>query len=243
MGANRNEWLIENRSKVNSYLDIAEIVLIERRRTIKILFDIFAHHFGGRENLNLLDLGCGDAIVTSYIQDRSPRNNFHLMDGSSLMIEKARGNLVGENITFVHQTFEDYITSPSSDIDYDFVYSAHAIHHLDHEAKGELYSRIFRDLDMEGLFLNIDVVRPPSDRVERLHFVMWSDWIEETLVKSGRPSEVEKFRNSPEMYKSKEENRPSELRYQLDLLTKAGFVDVDCHYKYGIFAIFGGVKI
>jgi tRNA (cmo5U34)-methyltransferase len=242
LGTKENEWLREDRSKVDTYLDISEIVLIERRRVIKILADLFTHHFRGRENLNLLDLGCGDAIVTRYIRDRSPRNNFHLLDGSSRMMEKARENLVGGKISFIHQTFEEYIASPPGDIVYDFVYSAFAVHHLDHEGKERLYDRIFLDLGREGLFLNIDVVKPPSDRVERLQFLMWSDWIEETLTNSGRSSEVEKFRKTPEMYKKKEENKPSELWHQLNLLTKAGFVDVDCHYKYGIFTIFGGVK-
>ena len=242
MGIEQNEWLGEDRSKVNAYLDISEIVLVERRRSIKILVDLFTHHFRGRDKLNLLDLGCGDAIVTSYIQSRSPRNNFYLLDGSMFMIERARENLPGENTTFVHQTFEDYTVSPPSKIDYDFVYSAYAIHHLDHEEKKKLYGRIFEDLGSGGLFLNLDVVKPPTDRVERLQFLMWSDWIEEFLTNSGRSSEVGKFRNTPEIYKKKGENKPSELWYQLDLLAEAGFIDVDCYYRYGIFTIFGGVK-
>jgi tRNA (cmo5U34)-methyltransferase len=238
----RNEWLVENRSKVDVYFDIADIVLVERWRTIKILCDLFVSHFMGRDNLNLLDLGCGDATVASYIRDRSPGNNYHLLDGSPRMIERAREKIGVENVTFIHQTFEDYIDSPASDIDYDFVYSSYAIHHVDSVAKEKLFGRIFRDLGMGGLFLNIDVVRPPSERVEMLQFSMWRNWIEEMLVKSERSNEVSKFRNTPEIYKNKGENKPDELRYQLDLLTEVGFVDVDCYYKYGIFAIYGGVK-
>jgi tRNA (cmo5U34)-methyltransferase len=238
----QNEWIVGNRSKVEVYLDIADIVLVERGRTIKILCDLFVQHFKGRDNLNLLDLGCGDATVTGYIQDRCPGNNYHLLDGSSRMIEEARGKLVGENITFMHQTFEDYTDSPTSEIDYDFIYSSYAIHHVDRVGKEKLFDRIFRDLGMGGLFLNIDVVKPPSERVEKLQFSMWRDWIEEILVRSGRSNELVKYRNTPEIYKNKEENKPDELRYQLDLLTKVGFVDVDCYYKYGIFAIYGGYK-
>ena len=242
MGEKVNEWLAEDGSKVDVYLEIAEVVLVERRRTIKILADLFAHHFGGRDGLDLFDLGCGDAIVTRYIRDRSPGNNFHLLDGSARMIERAREKLSGDNVAFIHQTFEDYIDSPPSEIEYDFIYSAYAIHHLDHEGKEKLFKRIYQDLGREGLFLNIDVVKPPSNRVEWLQFDLWRDWIEETLTKSGRSSEVEKFRETPEMYKNNEENKPSELWHQMGLLSKAGFVDVDCHYKYGIFAVFGGAK-
>ena len=43
-------------------------------------------------------------------------------------------------------------------------------------------------------------------------------------------------------YKKKLENKPSGLVEQLRLLEDIGFRDVDCFYKYGIFALFGGTK-
>jgi len=38
------------------------------------------------------------------------------------------------------------------------------------------------------------------------------------------------------------ENKPSGLFNQLQLLSRIGFRDVDCFYRYGIFSIFGGTK-
>ena len=37
-------------------------------------------------------------------------------------------------------------------------------------------------------------------------------------------------------------NRPDTLEDQLSALIDAGFSDVDCYYKNGIFAVFGGRK-
>ena len=38
------------------------------------------------------------------------------------------------------------------------------------------------------------------------------------------------------------ENQSSGLVEQLHVLTEIGFNDVDCFYKYGVFAIIGGTK-
>jgi tRNA (cmo5U34)-methyltransferase len=46
----------------------------------------------------------------------------------------------------------------------------------------------------------------------------------------------------PGVYKGKGENQPSGLFEQLDALRECGYGDVDCYYKYGIFAVFGGIK-
>jgi len=37
-------------------------------------------------------------------------------------------------------------------------------------------------------------------------------------------------------------NKPDTLANQLRALKSAGFVDVDCYFKNGIFVVFGGAK-
>jgi hypothetical protein len=46
----------------------------------------------------------------------------------------------------------------------------------------------------------------------------------------------------PDVYRLKAENKPSGLLEQLAALQAVGFRDVDCHFKHGIFALFGGTK-
>jgi tRNA (cmo5U34)-methyltransferase len=48
--------------------------------------------------------------------------------------------------------------------------------------------------------------------------------------------------NVPSGYKKKEENKPSSLIDQFQILKEVGFNDVDCFYKYSIFAVFGGTE-
>ena len=46
----------------------------------------------------------------------------------------------------------------------------------------------------------------------------------------------------PQRYKHNPDNHPDSLRDQLAMLEAAGFTAVDCYYKFGIFAMFGGQK-
>ena len=237
-----NMWLGSDSSSLDSYLANADVVIVERDRILKILVDIFRYHFEGQQNLHMLDIGCGDGVVTKFIRERYPHNAFTLMDGSIHMIEKARENLTGDNIWFIHKAFEDYIASPIKKQEYDFVYSAWAIHHLDIDGKEKLYAKVFGEMHSGGLFIVMDTVQPSTERSEQWQFRMWTDWMNEALQKSGFANDVGKYDHIPNAYKNMEEDKPSSLFQQTDLLTKVGFKDVDCFFKYGVFAVFGGTK-
>jgi tRNA (cmo5U34)-methyltransferase len=234
----------DDKDFVNFYTDSANFIVLERQRSIRILLEIAAFHFPSLSGLHILDLGCGEGIITKYIYDKSPDNNFYLLDASEEMLNKARGNLTSSksNISFSHRTFEDYSTSQSEDWKYDFVFSANAIHHLDFTQKTALYTKIYKELKPGGLFLNIDAVHPSSAHSEEIQFQLWRNWMNETLEKNGKESELGKYDNIPSLYKNNLEDRPSGLWDQLQALSRCGFRDVDCFYKYSIFAVFGGTK-
>ncbi len=229
-------------TKADAYVDSADIVVIERRRFMKVLLDLYRYRFGNKSGLALLDIGCGDGALSKYIQLKSPENTFYLLDGSYKMLEKAKQNIQGPNVFYIHQTFEDYISAKADEAYYDFIYSANAIHHLDLSDKSKLYRKIFQELKEGGLFINIDPVLPSSELSEQWQFDMWRDWMNEALLNSGLRDQVREYDDFPLQYKMKTENKPSSLFDQLQALNEAGFENVDCFYKYSIFAIFGGTK-
>lgn len=236
-----NPWLT-GQQQGDLYISTADIIMVERQHTIKLLLDIFRYHFDDKQGLHILDLGCGDGSITARIRDLHPDNTYYLLDGAAAMLDKARQKLGDENVRFTQQTFEAYLDILPEDAKYDFIFSANAIHHLDFYAKSQMFAKLYRELKFGGLFITIDVVLPPTMRSEQWQFRMWVDWVNETLQRNGMEEDVGKYDPLPSRYKYAPENKPSALFDQLDLLRKIGFRDVDCFYKYGIFTVFGGTK-
>jgi len=232
----------DNKEFVDFYRNSANVIMIERQRSIKILLEVVTFHFKNLNDLSILDLGCGDGVITKYIHEKSPNNSFFLVDASEEMLNKAKENLGIKNISYHHLTFEDYCETQSEDCKYDLVLSANAIHHLDLIKKTALFTKIYKELKFGGLFLNIDPVCPSSTYSEEIQFEIWRNWMNETLEKNGHQKEIGKYDNIPLVYKNNSENKPSSLWDQLQILSKCGYRDVDCFYKYSIFAVFGGTK-
>ena len=85
-----------------------------------------------------------------------------------------------------------------------------AIHHLEHDRKRALYGEAFAALEPGGTFANFEHVASPS---ERLHVAFYAA--------IGEPMEHE----DPS-------DRLLDVETQLAWLRDAGFVDVDCYWKW-----------
>lgn len=232
----------DNKEFVDFYTKSANVIMLERQRCIQVLLEIIGFHFKDFSGLHILDLGCGDGIITKYIYTKSPDNKFYLIDASEEMLKKAKSNLNDNKISYRHLTFEDYCDFQSEDCKYDLVFSANAIHHLDFTQKTSLFAKIYKELKFGGLFLNIDPVHPNSSYSEKIQFEIWRNWMNETLEKNGHAADIGKYNHIPGVYKDNLENKPSNLFDQLQILSKCGFRDTDCFYKYSIFAVYGGTK-
>ena len=66
----------------HGYREGADVFIIERQRLLDIMKSFYKHFMGNKRNNNILDLGCGDGIVTHELleQDNSLRGT--LVDGS-----------------------------------------------------------------------------------------------------------------------------------------------------------------
>ncbi len=221
------------------YRDNADVFIVERRRMLAILQSFYTYFIKDGKGKELLDLGCGDGIVTAAIADTDPTMSATLVDGSGDMLKTAGERLSGlKNARYVRASFEQILRQDNVGGRYDFIASSLAIHHLALDEKKSLFQYAYDHLKPGGYLVNIDVVLAPSEKLEQWYLFLWRDWIEERQrvlgIKGGQFGEI------VERYKDNSDNKPDTLSDQLDALRSIGFKDVDCYYKYGIFTMFGG---
>lgn len=223
------------------YRDSADIIIVERKRLLSILQSFYMHFIFGKPERAVLDLGCGDGVAVYELLRIDNRLKATLLDGSNDMLVKAKERLKGnDNFQFICASFQDILNRKVSLGNYDLITSSMATHHLTMVEKAALFRTVYSHLNPGGYFLNTDVILSPSENLEKWYLQLWRDWINEreAILKI----DSHEYDGIIKRYKDNADNKPDLLKTQLESLQSVGFRDVDCYYKYGIFAIFGGKK-
>lgn len=236
----RSNWARAEFSR--DYLDRADIYIVERRKIFAIVKSFFGHFLGVSGTKRVLDLGCGDGIITHELMKDFGSIISTLVDGSDDMLSQARERLKGfEQVRYIRASFQEIIKG-TADIgtDYSLIVSSMAIHHLTLEEKKALFGIIHRVLCGGGFFINFDVVLAPTDELDGWYMELWKEWMDAKRASLGI-HEVDST-DIMKRYKSLEENKPDLLDDQMNALRATGFRNADCFYKYGIFTLYGGMK-
>ena len=223
------------------YRDSADVFIVERKRLLEIVKSFYKHFIGNKPSSKILDLGCGDGIVINELLKIDNSIEATLIDGSEDMLSRAKDRLKDfKDVHFIRASFQELLNKTTSLQKYDFIVSSLAIHHLTMEEKTVLFKTIYSHLNVDGYFLNIDVVLAPSRALEQWYLLLWKEWIDER--KSFLGIEGGHYEDIIWKYKDNADNKPDILAAQLNTLQAIGFKDVDCFYKYGIFTMYGGKK-
>jgi tRNA (cmo5U34)-methyltransferase len=214
--------------------------ILERQRLFAIMKSLYKHFLAdNNQTRKVLELGCGDGRVTNELLKVDANLEGTLIDGSSEMIENAKKRLKSyHGLKFIQTTFQELVNSNLLSENFDFVVSSLAIHHLQKDEKKVLFGYVYNNLNSKGFFLNIDVVRAPTETLENWYLKLWKEWI----MENDSMEHLESFQNIPDQYKNNPDNNPDKLENQLKLQKSVGFNNVDCYYKYGIFSVYGGQK-
>jgi tRNA (cmo5U34)-methyltransferase len=183
---------------------------------------------------HVLDVGCGAGNYTLKLLERRPGLDATLIDLSQPMLDRARER--------VSRATSGRITTIQGDIrevdlpegQFDIVLAASVLHHLrtDEEWRN-VFAAFHRALRPGGSVWVFDLVESSIPAVGQLMRRRYGDYL--TGLKD------ESYRDHVFAYVEKEDT-PRSLLFQLDLLRRAGFAQLEVLHKTVCFAAFGAVK-
>lgn len=227
-------------SYAGAYRDHSHHYIVDRHSHFMIMESALRNHVGLGRGARLLDLGCGDGALSEPLLALDPSLQATLVDGSAEMLAGAEARLQGHPaLRTVPQTFEGLIADSAVLGRYDLVVSAFAIHHLDLAGKAALFQIIFDHLEPGGLFLNVDTVLSDDPAHVDWYYALFREWIE---AREARLKPAQSYVHIPAVARNNPDNQLSTLAAQLECLKSLGFVQVECHYKYGLFVVYSGQK-
>jgi tRNA (cmo5U34)-methyltransferase len=168
----------------------------------------------------VLDLGTGDGLMLDIVRDARPGVVGIGLDFSAEMLARARERFDGAtDVEIVEHDLDRPL--PSERLGrFDLVVSSFAIHHVVDARKRALFAEVFEVLERGGMFMNLEHVASPT---KRLH----TDFL---AALRRTPAE-----DDPS-------NKLAPVDHQLGWLGEAGFVDVDCFWKWRELALLAGTK-
>lgn len=179
--------------------------------------------------LQVLDLGAGTGLLSAFFADAFPNARFTLVDAAAEMLDRARERFARDAGRFRCLTL-DYATESLPGA-FDLVISCLSIHHLRDVEKAGLFGRIHEALRSGGAFINADQVLGETPAVDARNRAAWLAGVHRLGVS---PSDLHAAQQRMT------HDRPATLADQLGWLTDAGFCEVNCAYKNGMFVVYSG---
>jgi len=184
---------------------------------------------------SLLDIGCGAGNYSLKLLQHLPLKSITLIDLSRPMLDRAveRIHAAAPNVA-VTAIQSDIRETALPDAAFDVAVAAATLHHLRDDGEWQhVFAAIHRALVPGGSFWISDLVTHQSLAV---HTVMWQRYGEYLAALKGP-----EYRDHVFAYIDAEDT-PRPLSWQLELLSRTGFRDVDVLHKNSCFAAFGAIK-
>ncbi|MES2808985.1 MAG: class I SAM-dependent methyltransferase [Bacteroidota bacterium] len=215
-----------------SNLDTGQATTIDAPLTMELCTE--AAKYVNPTAKNLLDIGCGAGNYTLKMLSKIENLNCTLNDLSMPMLERAKQRVSAETngeVTTIQQDMRD-LNLP--DNNFDIILAAATLHHLRDDADWEnVFTKFYNTLKPGGSIWISDLIAHDIEPLNRLFQQRYSDYLD-TL---GGPE----YRQKVLDYVAHEDT-PRSVNYQMALLKKVGFSNVELLHKNSYFAAFGGIK-
>ncbi|MCC9167311.1 class I SAM-dependent methyltransferase [Pontibacter harenae] len=183
---------------------------------------------------NLLDIGCGAGNYTLKMLHKLPNLNCTLVDLSQPMLDRAKARVQEATNGSIESMRGDIREIALPENHYNIVLAGAVLHHLREEQDWEfVFSKLYKSLKPGGSFWISDLIIHNSKEINQLFWSKYSEY----LVSIGG----ENYKNNVLAYIEKEDSSRS-VTFQLDMMRKVGFREVEILHKNIAFAAFGGIK-
>jgi tRNA (cmo5U34)-methyltransferase len=185
---------------------------------------------------DVVELGCGTGFLSLALAARYPAARITFVDASEEMVELTRARVtaaapaVAERGQFIAARFED-MQLPRGGAD--LITSSLSLHHV--QDKGTLFSRLHDAQRSGGRLCFADQVRAAP---EAQHVRNWEEWIAFCRAPGNCTEEETDF----VIEHSRTHDHYVTPAAQFELLARAGFVELDCLWRNGMWAILTATK-
>lgn len=215
-----------------SNLETGQLTTIDAAITMELCTQ--AAQYNNPQATELLDIGCGAGNYTLKMLGKIGHLNCTLNDLSMPMLERARERVGAKTKGIVTLLQQDIRTLNLPDNHFDIILAAAVFHHLRDDQDWELvFGKLYQALKPGGSVWISDLITHDAAALHKLFEDKYGAYLE-TLGGLEYRQKVFEYIGY--------EDTPRSLFYQLSLLKKVGFKDVEVLHKNLCFAAFGGIK-
>jgi len=215
-----------------SNLDTGQLTTIDAPLTMELCTE--AARYINPNAKELLDIGCGAGNYTLKMLSKINNLNCTLNDLSMPMLQRAKERVSAQTNGQVTLFQDDMRNLALPDNHFDVILAAATLHHLRDDADWEhVFTKLYKALKPGGSIWISDLITHDSPPLNQLFNQRYSDYLD-TL-------DGPEYRQKVLDYVAYEDT-PRSLNFQLNLLTKVGFKQVEVLHKNLYFAAFGGIK-
>ena len=185
--------------------------------------------------MDLLDVGCGAGNnALRILQEIGDGVNVTLIDLSRPMLDRAHSRVSEMTTGDVVTIQSDVRELDLGESNYDVIVAAAVLHHLREEHEWEeTFAKFYKALRPRGCIWISDLVQHSTTAIQQLMWHRYGEYLTEL--------KDEAYRDHVFAYVEKEDS-PRPLLFQIDMLRKVGFSQVDILHKNSNFAAFGAMK-
>lgn len=215
-----------------SNLETGQQATIDAPLVMELITQAAATHNPNAENI--LDIGCGAGNNTLKLLERLPDLNCDLIDLSQPMLDRAQSRIKAESLGRIRTLQEDFRKADLPSENYDIVIASAVLHHLRGDEDWEqAFKKMYEITAPGGSVWISDLVTHENESVHNMMWKRYGDYLESI---GGA-----EYREKVFAYIEKEDS-PRPVTYQLELLRKSGFANVEILHKNSCFAAFGALK-